>query len=138
MSARLLIPGVEVDFGGGRTYTVPPLSLGALQLLQDKLAALATLPSTDPVAIRTILQGTHLALRRNYPDITEAEVAELVDVGNMPEVYECLMDVGGLKRKAQQAERLGNATAGSAPTGTSSSPTSVPTPAGGGTTSAST
>jgi len=139
MSARLMIPGVEFDFGGGRMYMLPPLSLGALQLLQAGLNALPTLSSTDPEAIKTMISATHLALARNYPEITPAEVGELVDVSNLGDVYECLMDVAGIKRRAQQeAKQQGNAVAESLSAGTASSPASVPTPAGVGTTSAST
>lgn len=133
-----MIPGVEFDFGGGRVYLVPPLSLGALELLQDQLAALPTMAGTDPVAVRTITDVALLALRRNYPEITRQEVGELLDVGNMGEVYECVMDVTGIKRRAQQAEREGNAPAKSPKDGATSSPASAPTPAGVGTTSAST
>jgi hypothetical protein len=137
MSARLMIPGVEYDFGGGRVYTIPPLSLGALQLMQDRLAALPTLNSIDPVAVRTMIESAYLALRRNYPDITTDEVAELVDLGNVGEVYECLLDAAGVKRKAQAAERAqGNAAAKSLSAGTDSSPVSVPTPDGIGSMSA--
>jgi hypothetical protein len=134
-----MIPGVEFDFGGGRVYLVPPLSLGALQLLQEGLTALPSLEVTDPKAVSTILEATHLALRRNYPEISAAEVGELVDLANLAEVYECVMDVAGVKRKSQAAERQrGNAPAESGQAGTDSSPPSAPTPAGPGTTSAST
>lgn len=141
MSAvALLIPGVEFDFGAGRIYTVPPLSLGALQLLQDRLAALSTLSSMDPVAVATMIEAAHLALRRNYPAITVAQVAELVDVANIGDVYECILDAAGIKRKAQAAERAvaqGKALAESLG-GIASSPSSAQTPAGTGSTSATT
>lgn len=136
MSGRLMIPGVEYDFGGGRVFIVPPLSLGALQFMQDRLAALPTLNSIDPVAVKTMIEAAHLALRRNYPAITPEEVAELVDIGNVGEVYECLLDAAGVKRKAQAAERAqGNAAAKSQSAGTDSSPAFVPTLGGPGTTS---
>ena len=131
---RLLIPGVEFDFGGGRVYTVPPLSLGALQLMQDRLAQLATLSSLDPVAVKTMIDTTLIALKRNYPDITAEEVGELLDVSNIGAVYECLLDAAGVKRKAQEAAR-GNAQAKSPSTGPDSSPESAPTLAGPGSTS---
>ena len=137
MTGRLLIPGIEKDFGGGRVYVIPPLSLGALELLQDRMAELPSLTSTDPAAIKTIIDATHMALKRNYPELTREEVGELVDVGNTGEVYECLMDVAGIKRKAQEAER-GNAQAKSPLLGPGSSPSSVPTPDGLGITSAAT
>lgn len=135
IGAALMIPGVEFDFGGGRIYLVPPLSLGALQLLQDRIAQLNMLSSVDPVAVATMIEAAHLALRRNYPAITPAEVAELVDVSNIGEVYDCLLDVAGIKRKAQAAERGNAAAKGPTSAGTGSSPTSAPIPAGVGNTS---
>jgi hypothetical protein len=137
MSARLMIPGVEYDFGGGRVYMIAPLSLGALQLMQDRLAALPTLSSIDPVAVKTMIEAAHLALQRNYPDITVQEVGELLDVSNIADVYECLLDAAGVRRKAQEADR-GNARAKSQFLGPDSLPAFVPTPDGAGTTSATT
>jgi hypothetical protein len=100
-----MFPGVEFDFGGGQRLLVPPLSCGALELLQDRLNELPTLAATDTQAVRTVVDAAHAALRRNYPDATRDEVAELVDVANLGDVYECLMDVGGLRRRAQQEAR---------------------------------
>jgi hypothetical protein len=134
MSKRPMIPGVEYDFGGGRVYMLAPLSLGALEVLQERLTALPTLEAMDPVAIRTMTDATHMALLRNYPEITRAEVGELVDVSIIGDVYECLLDAAGVRRKAQAAER-GNAQAKSQSAGAGSSPESAPTPAGPGTTS---
>lgn len=94
--------GVEFDFGGGAVLLVPPLSCGALEVLQERLSALPGLAATDTAAVRTIVDATHAALLRNYPDATREEVAELIDVGNLGDVYECLMDVGGMRRRAQQ------------------------------------
>lgn len=133
-----MIPGVEYDFGGGRIYMIAPLSLGALEIMQERLAELPTLSSVDPVAVKTMVDATHMAMRRNYPDIKRSEVAELVDVSNIGEVYECLLDASGVRRKAQAAERaeLGKAQAKSQSAGSGSSPESAPTPAGPGTTSA--
>jgi hypothetical protein len=97
-----LIPGVEFDFGGGRVRTIPPLSLGALQRLQGALSNLSTANAMDPATLDTVVKAAHGALRRNYPQVTEEEVGELVDVGNMIDVISCVLDVAGLKRKAAQ------------------------------------
>lgn len=96
-----LIPGIEYDFGGGRVYTVPPLSLAALQRLQKKLEALQQASALDPASIGTVIDAAHSALKRNYPEMTPEEAAELVDVGNMHDVVACVMDVAGVRRKAE-------------------------------------
>jgi hypothetical protein len=96
-----LIPGVEFNFGGGRVYTIPPLSLGALQRLQDKLSSLNDRTALDPVAMGVVVEALHAALARNYPDMTSADVAELVDVSQIGDVMSAVLDVSGLQRKAQ-------------------------------------
>jgi hypothetical protein len=102
-----VIPGVELTLGG-RRLVVPPMSLGTLELMHERLAQLATLPATDPSAVRTLVDATHAALQRNYPAMTREEVGQLVDLGNMTEVYEALMDVSGVKRRAQVEAAAGN------------------------------
>lgn len=99
---RELIPGVERTFGG-EVYIIPPLSLGALQRLQGKLEALGQAAGPlEPAAVSTVIEATYSALRRNYPDITKEKVAEdIVDVGNMHEIIACVMDVAGVKRRAE-------------------------------------
>jgi hypothetical protein len=100
-----LIPGIEFSFGGGRVYTLPPLSLGALERLQGKLAGLSSANATDPESIKTVVDAAHAALKRNYPDLTRDDVAELVDIANMHEVISCVMDVAGMRRKAADAAK---------------------------------
>ena len=86
----------------GETYVIPPLSLGALEQLQDKLANFAG-DVRDGEQVKTVIDAAYLALRRNYPDIQRGQVAEMVDVGNMAEVFQAVMDVSGMKRKALES-----------------------------------
>ena len=95
-----MIPGIDFDFGGGRVYTIPPLSLGALEGLQKRFTALGQGAPTDPANVATVLDAAYSALLRNYPDLTRAAVAELVDLGNMNDVLVAVLDVAGLHRKA--------------------------------------
>lgn len=127
-----MIPGVWFDFGGGRKYLVPPLTLGALELYQQRLGQLATQSVTDPVAVATIIDAAHIAMRRNYPDLTREQVGELIDLGNMLDLYTVLMDVSGALRREQES---GNRQAMGLVTGEGSSPQSAETPAGPGPTS---
>lgn len=96
-----LIPGVEFNFGAGRVYTIPPLTLGALQRLQDKLSHLSTLASLDPVALAIIVETVHVALQRNYPEITAQQLSDWIDVSQLGELMGAVLDVSGLNRKAQ-------------------------------------
>lgn len=96
-----LIQGIP--FPGREDWIIPPLSLGALEVLQERIGKLQA-GATDPESIKTIVDATHSALKRNYPELSRAEVAEAVDLGNMVEVIQSVMDVAGVKR-AELAEK---------------------------------
>ncbi|MFH1816650.1 MAG: hypothetical protein ABIK08_04090 [Pseudomonadota bacterium] len=88
------------------TLVIPPLSLGAMEQLQERLTGMSD-DMFDPENISTVIDTLHAALGRNYPDMTRDEVANLVDLENMQEAMTCAMDVAGLKRKALEAEKGG-------------------------------
>lgn len=111
MQATVRVPGILMMLGG-EGYVVPPLSLGTLEQMQDRLAGF-TGAINDMAQVGTVIDATHAALKRNYPDITRDKVADFIDVANMADVFEALMDVSGLKRKAQEADKQGEAPAGS-------------------------
>jgi hypothetical protein len=95
-----MIKGISMTLGE-QEYIVPPLTLGALEDLQESLEAFTG--DTSPAAIKTVIDATTRALRRNYPDITRDQVRECIGLENMAEVMEAVMDVSGLKRKAREA-----------------------------------
>lgn len=96
--AIVKVKGIEVELGGSR-LVVPPLALGALEQLQDRIVGFkGDIRDKDQVA--TVIDAAHASLKRNYPDLTRDAVAEMIDVSNMAEVFEAVMDVSGLKRKA--------------------------------------
>lgn len=95
------IPGVLFDFGGGKIYMLPPLTMGAMERLQKGLADLSSAEALSPESVTTIVDAAHAALRRNYPELSRDDVADLVDVGNMFDVVGAVLDVSGVKRKAQ-------------------------------------
>lgn len=98
----MLHAGIPFDFGAGHNYIVPPLALGDVELLQDRLAALDSQSITSVGSIGTVIDAAHRALARNYV-CTRAQVAGLVDLGNITEVLEMVMDAAGIKRRAQLA-----------------------------------
>lgn len=105
------VKGVRYDFGGGVEYVIPPLNLRSLEHLGEKLN---NIDGSDMLTqIKTIGEAAHLAIQRNYPEVTKEQVDELIDVGNMLDVMACVMDVSGMKRKSQEAgdqDNLGKAT----------------------------
>ena len=108
ISGALKVKGVPVVLGGD-TYIVPPIALGALEQLQERIASF-TGDVTDLKQVATVIDAAHSALKRNYPDMTRDQVADVIDVGNMADVFEAVMDVSGLKRKGLEAQ--GEATPG--------------------------
>lgn len=101
-----MIPGKDIELGGGK-YVVPPLTLGALQRFQARLSSYSgTLNAED---VQTVIEVATAALQRNYPDMTTDQVADLIDLGNIQEVFMAVMSVSGLapqgEAKAAPAKR---------------------------------
>ncbi|WP_374335588.1 hypothetical protein [Leeia sp.] len=115
MTAIVNVKGVSLNLNG-TTLVVPPLTLGALQQLQDRLAAFTG--GLDSASIATVIDVALAALRRNYPELNREALADMIDVANMVDVMQAVMDVSGMRRKAQE-----EADAGEPSTGTSSMPT---------------
>jgi len=91
--------GVRVELDG-RPHILPPMSLGALQRYQDRISAFKG--GMDKESIGLVVSLAHASIVRNYPEATLDEVGDLIDLGNMLEVFEAVMDVSGTVRKAQE------------------------------------
>lgn len=114
-----MIKGIKFDFGSC-VLVLPPMSLGAIENMQERLESYTGGTSKEDLAV--VVDAATAALRRNYPEMTRAQVGELIDLANVHEVFEALMDIGGLKRKEQEAaEASGEAPAPSS--GASFTPT---------------
>lgn len=99
------VKGIPKELGG-RVLVIPPLSLGAIEQLQERLSSF-TGDIADKTQAPIVIDAAHAALRRNYPELTREEVGELIDLENMVEIFEAVMDVAGLKRKALEAQQGG-------------------------------
>ena len=91
------IKGIEITFGEGETYTVPPLSLGSVEDLQDRLGAYNPNGAMD---VSLVVDCLTASLKRNYPDMTRERVRDMVGLENMVQVMEAVMNVSGLVKKA--------------------------------------
>ena len=101
MTSTPKFKGVAVEFSNGETLIVPPLSLGSVEILQERLTNFKG--GVDSDSVNLVVDATALALQRNYPDITKEKIKdELVDLGNMEAVMLAVMDVSGLRRKEQE------------------------------------
>ncbi len=89
-----MIPGVTIQMGGN-DWLVPPLTLGHLRRLDPSIKAL-TSGDVEKVlsAICTIVAA---ALSRNYPEMTEQRVEDLIDLGNRDAVVAAVLGNSGLK-----------------------------------------
>lgn len=89
------VPGVEFSFPG-KILVIPPLSLGDLEQLLDRINSVMA-GNMDKDSIATVIDATHAALRRNYPEIERAEVAALLDLRNMRDALNAVMSASGLE-----------------------------------------
>jgi hypothetical protein len=99
------IKGITLELGG-EDFVVPPLPLGALEVLQERIELFTG--GLDKGSVATVIDCLHASLKRNYPEKTREDVAELVDVGNMGDVMQAVMDVSGMRRKQIEAAAAGN------------------------------
>lgn len=92
------VPGVSFPFPG-KTLVIPPLSLGDLEQLLDRINNVMS-GSMDKDSIATVIDATHAALRRNYPDMDRTEVASLLDLQNMRGALDAVMSASGMEARS--------------------------------------
>jgi hypothetical protein len=94
--------GVVVRLGE-RDFIIPPLSLGQLETHKELIAKTRAIDSTDIYALmREALPLIHAAISRNYPVVTLAELAELVDIVNYRTVINEIFGVSALQSRADK------------------------------------
>ena len=88
----------------GSTYIIPALALGAMRDLLpriQKLRAIDGVPDADD--LETMTDVIAAALQRNYPSITREYVLEVIDLGNLGDVFRTIMGASGLKKSEGNA-----------------------------------
>ncbi len=88
---------------GERELIVPPLTLKHLRTLGPRLKDLGeikadALPTDEQFDL--IGEVVHMALSRNYPDMTRDEVDGLLDIGNMFYMVNAVLAASGFERGA--------------------------------------
>jgi hypothetical protein len=96
-----MIKGKEIELGG-KMYVVPPLSLSKVEYYQDQLVNFTG--GLDPKSVKLVSEVTHAAIARNYPDMTLEEVKDILDLGNMVEVFQAVLQVSGFVMSTDQGE----------------------------------
>ncbi len=102
-----MFEGIEIDLGG-KKYTVPPLNLARLKKALPILESIKSLDMENPGSLTmkqadAVIQVIHLALSRNYPEMTEADVEEAVDLGNLMKIIPAIMGLSGLRESGEKS-----------------------------------
>lgn len=101
--------GLPVVLADGRTYLVPPFTLGQLaehkDLIQKARHPFLGMGAEENVQkLHDLVDFLHVALRRNYPSLTREQVLDLVDLRNASDILAAVQGVNGLR---ELRERLG-------------------------------
>lgn len=100
MSA-IKVPGKSLTLGG-QELVLAPLNAAAVKQYRDEIKGVFVGDMPD---IELVAKLAHASLTRNYPDMTLAEVEDIIDYGNLFEVWEELMNLSGLVAQAGKMMR---------------------------------
>jgi hypothetical protein len=89
--------GTEIELGG-ENYTLPPLSLDSLEELEAQFQQLATPSASLKDRLRKLMPILLASFRRNYPEMTEVQLRELLDLPSLNLVVEAIMQANGFRR----------------------------------------
>jgi hypothetical protein len=109
-------PGQEVTLSGV-TYVIPPMSAKTASLYWGRLEAMQKNEEPDPLGLTCEVAAR--TLRRNYPEMTDDLVSELIDFDNMGAVMAACFGKGAWKAWCEsqvKAAEAGNAQAPAAMT----------------------
>lgn len=109
----ILIPGVEISLGG-ELRILAPLNAAAIKQHRAKIGQVfvGQVPDVELVSVLA-----YCSLKRNYPDITQEQVDDIIDYGNLIPVWEAVMNISGLAVEAGKMERRVREAMGTAATG---------------------
>ena len=96
-----LIPGVELELGGEKRI-LAPLNAAAIKQHRDKIGQVfvGQVPDVELVSLLA-----YCSLKRNYPDVTQDQVDDWIDYGNLIAVWEAVMNISGLAVEPGKMER---------------------------------
>lgn len=101
-----LLPGVTIRLGG-REWTVPPLTLGQLRRLKPEIGQITSnAGALTGEVVDAIIRIVATAMQRNYPELAEEAVGEMLDLGNAGSVLNAVLAGSGLRRSSSPGEEL--------------------------------
>ncbi|MCL2658774.1 MAG: hypothetical protein FWD62_15465 [Betaproteobacteria bacterium] len=94
-----LFEGVKLTLGR-QTYIVPALTLKQLRQFGPQLAPMRNLDGHNPTEaeIDGVFEIIHAAISRNYPDVTVAQLQDVIDMNNLLVVMQVIWGQSGLER----------------------------------------
>jgi hypothetical protein len=95
------VPGTEMELGGEKRV-LAPLNAAAVKQYRDQIKAIFVGQLPDIELVSTLACAS---LQRNYPELTPAQVDELIDYGNLFDVWETLLNLSGLAVSAGKMVR---------------------------------
>lgn len=91
------IPGPVVNLSG-QELVLAPMNLDGVQEFLALQAAFDPSAGDMRSLINHVARALHISLRRNYPDMTVADVEGLLDVGNIGPAMDLLSAASGLQK----------------------------------------
>lgn len=94
---------------GGKIWLLAPIGLGHVERVIETTKKIATGQFSPDESKEEMVKIIYRSLRRNYPDLTDEYIRdEILDLTNMPTIYQLVLEASGLKPTAGkgQAESL--------------------------------
>lgn len=90
--------GKAVLLADDREWIVPPFTFRQARQAPEILQQIFGAPNFAEVALSDpAITLTHMALARNYPELSKEDVVDLLDTANLWEVLEAIWTLGGLR-----------------------------------------
>lgn len=87
---------------GGRDYVVPPLTLAQLRKYEEDLRKVRDITPFSPLAeVEPAIRVIHAAMTRNYPDLTQEALEDILDLGNVMPAFLAVCAMSGLERTGE-------------------------------------
>ncbi len=93
--ALLKIPGVPFN-GNGTTVILAPIALSKLRQLLTRVKTINS-NGLDPDSVQVVIDAVQASLARNYENVTEEFVCDLLDSSNMRIAMDIIMNNSGMQ-----------------------------------------
>jgi hypothetical protein len=91
-----MFKGTKVELGG-EEYLIPPLSLAKLEELEEQFQALGEPSPTLRERLHKLMPILLASFQRNYPEMTEAALRNLLDLPSLDLVMDAILRSNGFR-----------------------------------------